>query len=204
MTHLTDDQLYHLAELSCNAELFDSKEEEQLEHVQSCRECFDKYCVLATILDATSLSCCLVFNPTQIPERASIPIKKILAVLRVTCEHMQNTISLIGKQLQQDTSAFAFEPVLANAVRGGGSGKKSILRMEDLEDEDTYFIYDAENHKMILQFEGKGNDAEKVKVYLKFEDQSTIDIPLVQKGVYLKGILADVPSGNFDVCIEEK
>ena len=62
MTHLTDDQLYHLAELSCNTEVLNPEEEQQLEHIKSCRECFNKYCVLATLMDATSLSCRLVFD----------------------------------------------------------------------------------------------------------------------------------------------
>ena len=34
MTHLTDDQLYHLAELSCNTEVLNPEEEQQLEHIK--------------------------------------------------------------------------------------------------------------------------------------------------------------------------
>lgn len=39
--------------------------------------------------------------------------------------------------------------------------------------------------------------------YLKFADQTTMDIPLLKGGLYLKGTLSDVPSGNFDIFIEE-
>lgn len=202
MMHLTEDQLYHLAELSCDTELLNPEEEQQLDHVKSCKECFNQYCVFATILDATSLSCDLVFDSTQLPKRAVAPVKKIVAVLRVTCEHMHNTISLIGEQIQQNASAFAFEPVLATAFRGAGSNKTSILRMEDLDDEDTYFVYDAENHKLTVQFDVNGKDVTIFKAYLKFADQTTIDIPLLNVESYLKGILSDVPFENFDIYIE--
>lgn len=203
MKHLTEDQLYHLAELSCNAELLNPEEEQQLEHVKSCRECFEQYCAFATIQDVTSLSCSLVFDPTALTEKAASPFKKILASLKVTYRCVQGTVTLLGEQIQQNIAAFAFEPVLSSAVRGIGSGKTSKLRMEDIEDEGTYFVYDAENHKIMLQFAVKNSELEKIKAYLQFEDQPIINIPLVKKGAYLKGIVSDVPSGNFEVCIEE-
>ena len=137
MMHLTEDQLYHLAELSCDAEELNTEEDQQFEHVKSCRECFNQYCVLATILDATSLNCDLVFDPVQIPESTVAPVRKLLVALRVTCERVYNTISLIGEQIPQNMATFAFERVLATAVRGSSSSKTSILRMEDLDDEDT-------------------------------------------------------------------
>lgn len=206
MTHLTDDQLYHLAELSCNAELLTLEEEQQLEHIKSCRECFNKYCVLATLMDATSLNCGLVFdqNALQVQETVATPERKLLASLRITYQHMQDRIALIGEQLQQNLSTYAFEPVLATAVRGGGTIKTSVLRMEDIDDEGSYLIYDAESHKIMLRFAIKSTDPENVKAYLKFEDQFTLDISLVQDGSYMKGIVSDIPSGSFEVRMEEK
>lgn len=203
MMHLTDDQLYHLAELSCNADPLNPDEEKQMEHIQSCKECFDKYCVLATILDATSLNCDLVFDPSILRDSQSTQVKKLLAAIKVTCEQVQNAISLIGKQLQQDVSTFAFEPVLATAVRGGNNGKSSILRMEDLEDEDTFFAYDAQKHQLMIQLKLNSDDNKKVKAYLKFPDNSTMEIPLTQNGIYLKGMISNIKSDNFELYIEE-
>lgn len=131
-------------------------------------------------------------------------MKKVLAAISVSCDKLQNKISLIGKQLQQEVSLFAFEPVLATTVRGGGNGKSTILRMEDLEDEDTFFVYDAKNHQLLIQLKVNGNDDKKIKAYLVFPDQSTMDIPLVQKGIYFKGTLSDVPSDNFELYVEEE
>lgn len=204
MMHLTEDQLYHLAELSCDAELLNTEEEKQLDHAKGCRECFEKYCVLATILDAVSLNCELDFGFNEIPESVAAPVAKVLAALRITCVYMNHTMSVRGEQIQKNKARFAFEPVLQAAVRGKEKGESSVLRMEDLDDEYTCFIYDAENHKLMIQFDANGKEAESFKVYLKCADQTTIDIPLVKSGTYLKGTLSDVPSGSFDICMEEK
>lgn len=205
MTHLTDDQLYHLAELSSKAELLNAEEELLLDHIKSCRECFNKYCVMATLLDATSLSCGLVFDSDalQVRERAIAPAKRLLASLRITYQQLQYKMTLVGEQIQQNLSAFAFEPIFATAVRGGGASKAMLLRMEDIDDEDSYFVYDAERHKILLQFGLRNNTPERIKAYLKFDDQSIIDIPLEQNGSYLRGIVSDIPSKNFEVRIEE-
>lgn len=205
MTHLTDDQLYHLAELSSKAELLNAEDELLLDHIKSCRECFNKYCVMATLMDATSLSCGLVFDSDalQVREKAIAPAKRLLASLRITYRQLQDKMTLVGEQIQQNLSAFAFEPILATAVRGGGTSKAMLLRMEDIDDEDSYFVYDAERHKILLQFGLRNNTPERIKAYLKFDDQSIIDIPLEQNGSYLRGIVSDIPSKNFEVRIEE-
>lgn len=205
MTHLTDDQLYHLAELSSKAELLNAEDELLLDHIKSCRECFNKYCVMATLMDATSLSCGLVFDSDalQVRDKAIAPAKRLLASLRITYRQLQDKMTLVGEQIQQNLSAFAFEPILATAVRGGGTSKAMLLRMEDIDDEDSYFVYDAERHKILLQFGLRNNTPERIKAYLKFDDQSIIDIPLEQNGSYLRGIVSDIPSKNFEVRIEE-
>ena len=75
--------------------------------------------------------------------------------------------------------------------------------MEDIDDEGSYFVYDAESHKILLQFGLRNNAPERIKAYLKFDDQSIIDIPLEQNGSYLRGIVSDIPLKNFEVRIEE-
>ena len=205
MTHLTDDQLYHLAELSSKAELLNAEEELLLDHIKSCRECFNKYCVMATLMDATSLNCGLVFDSgaLQVREKAIAPAKRLLASLRITYQQLQDKMTLVGEQIQQNLSAFVFEPILTTAVRGGGASKAMLLRMEDIDDEDSYFVYDAESHKILLQFGLRNNAPERIKAYLRFDDQSIIDIPLEQNGSYLRGIVSDIPSKNFEVRIEK-
>lgn len=55
----------------------------------------------------------------------------------------------------------------------------------------------------MVQFNANGRDAANFKVYLKFADQTTIDIPLLKDRLYLKGTLSNVPFGNFHIFIKE-
>lgn len=208
MMHLTDDQLYHLAELSSEAEPFNYEEREQFEHLKACKDCFEKYCVFATILDATSLNCSLVFEPVdsmQMVEnrKSNVSTPKLLAVIKVTYNRIQNVLSLLGEQIQQETASFFFEPILATATRGDSDGKKTKLCMEDVENENTFVVYDAEEHKLLIQLDIPEKDLNHVRVYLRFNDQSILDIPLKLQGTSIRGMLTDVPERNFDIFIEE-
>ncbi|MDO4294575.1 MAG: hypothetical protein Q4D90_00250 [bacterium] len=193
--HITEEQLYNLAELSRNMKPLNVEEEKQLEHMKICRECFNKYCVLVAILDATSLSY------IQMSKEIPIKVKKALAVLKVSYEYIQNRMSLICEQVPQDTAVFSFEQTLSGAVRGGNI-KKSTLHMVDLDDEGTYFIFDAERHKLMIQFRIQTESAD-YKVSVKFATQPTIEIPLESKGNYMKGVLEDIPEEEFEIYIEE-
>lgn len=96
MMHLTEDQIYHLVQAIGNHEALTAEEEQQIEHIRSCKECMESYCIMAVLAEATSIDCDLVLNPAY-REEAAAPARKLLAAIRVTCERIQNQISLIGE-----------------------------------------------------------------------------------------------------------
>ena len=194
MMHLTEDQIYHLVEAIGNHETLTAEEEQQMEHIRSCKECMESYCIMAVLAEATRVDC---------EEETAESARKLLAAIRVTCERIQDQISLIGEQIQNQADAFLFEPVLATAVRGAAKSRNTVLRMEDLDDENTYVVYDAENHKLMLQLEAEGKNAADFKVYLKFADKTTMELSLQESGSCLKGTLTDIPSESFEIYIEK-
>ena len=155
------------------------------------------------LAEATRVDCDLVLNPVYSEEETAESARKLLAAIRVTCERIQDQISLIGEQIQNQADAFLFEPVLATAVRGAAKSRNTVLRMEDLDDENTYVVYDAENHKLMLQLEAEGKNAADFKVYLKFADKTTMELSLQESGSCLKGTLTDIPSESFEIYIEK-
>lgn len=140
MMHLTEDQIYHLVEAIGNHETLTAEEEQQMEHIRSCKECMESYCIMAVLAEATRVDCDLVLNPVYSEEETAESARKLLAAIRVTCERIQDQISLIGEQIQNQADAFLFEPVLATAVRGAAKSRNTVLRMEDLDDE-TRMLY---------------------------------------------------------------
>ena len=53
MMHLTEDQIYHLVEAIGNHETLTAEEEQQMEHIRSCKECMESYCIMAVLAEAT-------------------------------------------------------------------------------------------------------------------------------------------------------
>ena len=83
MMHLTEDQIYHLVQAIGNHEALTAEEEQQIEHIRSCKECMESYCIMAVLAEATSIDCDLVLNPAY-REEAAAPARKLLAAIRVT------------------------------------------------------------------------------------------------------------------------
>ena len=100
MMHLTEDQIYHLVEAIGNHETLTAEEEQQMEHIRSCKECMESYCIMAVLAEATRVDCDLVLNPVYSEEETAESARKLLAAIRVTCERIQDQISLIGEQIQ--------------------------------------------------------------------------------------------------------
>ena len=61
MMHLTEDQIYHLVEAIGNHETLTAEEEQQMEHIRSCKECMESYCIMAVLAEATRVDCDLVY-----------------------------------------------------------------------------------------------------------------------------------------------
>ena len=78
---------------------------------------------ISVLAEATRVDCDLVLNPVYSEEETAASARKLLAAIRVTCERIQDQISLIGEQIQNQADAFLFEPVLATAVRGAAKSR---------------------------------------------------------------------------------
>ena len=100
MTHLDMDQLLALAEAASEGLGFDEKQVEELEHLKECEECYEQFCLLSVLHDATDPAGGYVFaRPQEMAapilakefsgEEALQPNKtvreKVLAAVRVFC-----------------------------------------------------------------------------------------------------------------------
>ena len=84
MMHLTEDQIYHLVEAIGNHETLTAEEEQQMEHISSCKECMESYCIMAVLAEATRVDCDLVLNPVYSEEETAESARKLLAAKRLT------------------------------------------------------------------------------------------------------------------------
>lgn len=207
MTHLSEDQIMHLAEVTEDMIPYSALEKEMLLHLKSCEECYSQFCSCLALLEVTSESGYTVLSEIYEMEYAkSLAAKagnKILAVVNLVKTKLMENIDVIMEQAEGSGDSFMFRPALATAARGLSDSSKKMYKVEDVSDEKTFIIMDPINDELLIQVNTKTTPYEKIRVYLKTESGEIIDCDMTAKGKIYKGIIKDLPSEKFQIVIEE-
>jgi len=206
MTHLTEDQIYKLAELTIETQPYEKEEIAQMEHIKECKSCYEKFCTLLALLDVTSESgytiLSEVFSKANKRENVNNVSKNILAVLRVIRNNVEKTVNSVIEQIGWNESQFQFEPQLAFATRGIERKNSTIYKVEEVEDEKTFVVFDFSKNELMIQINAKNLSNKNVKMYLKFEDGSKKVILNEKKGNLVYGVMKNIPEMNFEIHLE--
>ena len=206
MTHLTEDQIYKLAELTIETQPYEKEEIAQMEHIKECKSCYEKFCTLLALLDVTSESgytiLSEVFSKANKRENVNNVSKNILAVLRVIRNNVEKTVNSVLEQIGWNDSQFQFEPQLAFATRGIERKNSTIYKVEEVEDEKTFVVFDFSKNELMIQINAKNLSNKNVKMYLKFEDGSKKVILNEKKGNLVYGVMKNIPEMNFEIHLE--
>ena len=117
-------------------------------------------------------------------------------------EKIKESASAVIRQVEQAGTVFKFTPVLAAAVRGNRETNPEIFRAEDVDDEKTFIVFDAGKRELMIQINRAKLEAERVRVYLCFDNSETIEVSLEEKGKYLRGVLRDISDQDFQIRVE--
>ena len=205
MTHLSFDELLNLAEASTKQEGFDDFQIEQLEHLKTCKDCYESFCLLSALSDVMSESGGYALNSNSVSvmnEVAKALTAKALARFQVIRSTAAGAIGAVLEQLDQATSSLQFGPSLAMATRGTGKNDSTAIRLEEFEDEKTYVVFKPDTNEIGIQINIRGLDVENLHVYIEFDDSSRMELPTTRRGSIVKGAIGDVPNGNFQVVVE--
>jgi len=198
MMHLTEDQLYHLAELSAWMEPYGINEEKQMEHLKTCKDCYAEFCIMSALFEATGEGDYI--EDFWATEEDIMMEKRMLAVIQV---FRHNIGKITMTQISQPEAAYQFVQSFAAATRGGTKRESAILKMEELEDERTFIMFDTKNNELMVQIDITSRESKNLCVKLVFGKQEKIEIPMERKGNILNGMLTDIPEGDFSIQIEE-
>lgn len=206
MMHLSYDELYRLSEASVNQEGFDDEQIEQLEHLKTCRDCYESFCLLSSLADVMSESGSYMLDKKAaasiVTEVANGVKTKVLAKIQVVRNAASTTVGAVLEQIDQATAALQFGPSLAMATRGGGKTESTAIRLEEFEDDKTYIVFKPESNELEIQVNVRGMEIDNLRVYVEFVDLTTIDIPVTKRGNIVKGSLKDIPDCDFQVYLE--
>lgn len=207
MIHLSFDELLILAEASVSQEGFDDLQIELLEHLKTCKDCYDSFCLLSALSDVMSVSggYALYNNAACLAgEVAKNMAIRVLARFQVIRDTAAGAIKTVFEQIDQATSPLQFSPSSAMATRGTGKVCSSAIRLEEYEDEKTYVIFNPDKNEISVQINVRRLDVEKLHVYIEFDDMSRMELPTMKRGSIVKGSVDNIPGGNFQIIIEEK
>lgn len=199
--HLSNDELYKLAELTFENQPYDQIETEQMKHLKTCKECFEKFCAALTMIEITSEAGYAMMYEKPDPEK--LISEKILAVVSVIKKHINRSAETVMEQIEKAGSALCFRAPLMLGTRGVGAGSSSVLKLEDIKSEKTFIMLDTERKELLVQIDSKFLGTDMVKVFLTDPDGDRTDIPVVKKGNIISGLLKNVPDADFEICIEK-
>lgn len=204
MNHLSDDQIYRLAELSVEMQAFGEDELTQMDHLKTCEACYDAYCVMQAMMEATSENGLAYFSEHvgSVRQDASAPAaEKLLAIVRVAREKVRDAVSVVMEQVESMGAELQFASPLTVGARGAGGKLQTVFKLEEIEDERTFVVFDVEKHELMVQINVKNVGTEEINVHLVFEDGKGMKVPMKKQGDSVKGTLSDVPEGNFEIRI---
>ncbi len=205
MMHLTGDEIFELAQLTEDGRQYSSLNLQQMEHLRTCRSCYEKFCSALAVMDVTSEGGYMVLSEIYSIDTETENIfqgRRILAVVQVIREKIEDSVSAVMKQVEETGSVFNFTPALAAAVRGGGRTDSEIFKIEDADDDRTFIVFDAGKKELMVQINRTGLETENVKAYLCFHNSEMIEVDLEKKGRYLKGVLGNISDNDFQIRIE--
>lgn len=205
MMHLNFDELFRLAEISASQEGFDEIQIEQLEHLKTCKDCYESFCLLSALTDVMSESGSYALNSNTISlvnETAKALKAKVLARFQVIRNTAADTIGTVLEQIDQAAASLQFGPSQAMATRGGRTTDPTAIRLEEFEDDKTYIVFKPDSNEIGLQINVREIDAENLHVYIEFDDSSRVELPITKRGNIVKGTMGNIPNSNFQIIIE--
>lgn len=206
MEHLNIDELLDLAEASSSQEGFEDSQIEKLEHLKTCTDCYESFCILSVFTDMMDEGGSYVPGSNEavndVKETAKAAKARLLARFKVVRNTAANVIETALEQIDQTAAVLQFGPSLAMATRGGGKTDKTAIRLEEFTDDKTYIVFKPEANEIIFQINLRDMDVENLHVYIEAADSGKTEIQISKQRNIVTGSMSNVPNDDFQIIME--
>ena len=177
-----------------------------LKHIKECKECYKNFGVALTLCDATSNEGMALLAEERRKEKEDVSLMlEPLSVIKVVRQKINDIKSAVLEQIQNVNDLFAFEPAVAFATRGiEESSKSDQIKLEELDDEKTFILFDAQKDELYVQINMKNLGDKEIEIYLLDNDNKIYEVPSTREANFLKGHMTGVPVGDFKIYIDQK
>lgn len=206
MTHVSDDDIMLLAETVEEHLVFSKDQLIMMEHLKTCRECYEKFCAAQTLLEVTGDYSYPVLSKIYGMEPAKSLVEnagaKTLAVVKLAGAHFRDSVKTVLEQVSLAGDIFRFQPTAAMATRGMGDPAGTVYKLEDINDDKTFIAVDPYRQELLLQINTKDVWDTEIRAYIQFASGERIDVHMEQKGRIFKGKVSELPEEDMQVVIK--
>lgn len=197
MEHILEDDMILLTQKIQEKEYISEKELDMLDHIENCPECTKDFCSYMTIADALSSFGMNVIKDRLNQEKTegSFVTNRVIATLEIVKDCVADNINYFLKQIREKTDAFCFEQPLEYAFRGESSSDNNISKLEDVNNSQSYIIYDSNEHKLMIRIAAADTEGYIVETGGK-------RVETIKEGFYHVVVIDNVYDG--DIKIYEK
>ncbi|MCR4891130.1 MAG: hypothetical protein K5989_02955 [Lachnospiraceae bacterium] len=227
MKHLSDNDIYELVVKMDEMELLSDDEIGMLDHLKECEDCFDAFCATSCALDVAGESGGLIISrifesereDMEVSEKKSVLSESVIGAFRIFRNSVNDKVETVLKELSGFKSRFTFiqswipafsrgddifSPDNNGAEDIGDDDSSEIIKYEDIEDDNSFILYDGQSGDIMVQFSKEKIGSDGAEVYIKLEDGNRMAIPMSSDGGIMRGMLKDVPGRSFELYIEKK
>ena len=206
MTHLSDEEIYLIAEATDEQLVYDKDQLEWMNHLKTCKTCYDRFCSLIVLLEVTGESGYVflseIYGMTYAKKQMKQNRKKILAIIEMARNKISENIDILFHQTNNSDNVLFFQPSLSMATRGLSDSPNTLYKIEDINDEKTFIAIDSKSNNLLVQVNARKLGEVVIQVYLQLESGKKTEIPMIMKNKIYKGLLYELPKEKFQIYIE--
>lgn len=197
MTHLTDAQMYSLANKINLKAAFSADEIAYMDHIAKCDDCYHLLCCVMAMQD---ISLHLgEFAKGPLTAGATAPIQNsISAIIRLAVSKVKPLL----EQVEANIASWSFDTPLAVSGARSSRSANEIHKLEDIDNSKTFIAFDPDKKVLVIQIDGNTAEALPI-VHLKMPDGSVRDISLEKKGSVLWAEVHNLPEGEYDIILKK-
>lgn len=192
MRHLTDEQLRGLAQKITEEAPFDRADMGAMRHISCCDSCYRLLRCMMSVMEVTD-------NIDLVAAESELAAPKESAVIKVV---ILNTAALL-EQLGAQTAAWAFDaPLQLAGSRSAGESGCDIQKLEDIENSQTFIVYDPARKLLIIQIDCAAEGA-GCRASLKLPDGQIREISFEKYENLLYAQIPGLEEGEYEVILEK-
>lgn len=196
MNHLSEDKLYHLAELVTQERPFTQEDVSDMQHIGQCDDCYGMLrCMMALMETLDNVD--VVALTSQLQPTDSVFGNKSVAVLQLVISGVLSSL----EQLDAQMSIWTFDaPLVLAGTRSTQEKAPNVQKLEDVDNSETFVAYDPTARVLVIQLDHAQSNVPAA--FLVGADGNKQEITFEQREHLLWAEICGLEDGTYKIIFE--